>query len=610
VTITFDGETSFMGCLAQLATLIGGYCNADDGIVSLFLTDASDPPDAIDSTPGRFLDDPPITMRRDDSQLATRVYGKGHAEAVPVDVAASETIIPLADTSMYNPAGGKVIASTTPDGATSEILTYTGVVLGGAGAIVGTGATPSAALVVTPKIGAGIAAGTHTWAYTWVTAAGETLPAPLKTLTLAAMVAPVAPSLTAVAGGQTGHGLVIGDTLDYAVSYGAAATAFDVTTETDRSPLVSRVLVTSAFGAPYWNQVETWFYYSADPQVTYVHFWTRINGGSWRLCTDYSLPNAPQFAATLQNAGVIDVFTYTVTALTPYTTPPGQAALSSIALGPAAVTSRKVYRTTAGSAQLKLQQTIANNTATVGVQDATADGSLGANAPTTDTSGLAQPAGQINAGSTSILTAGTGSLPSAGWVITPAGDYVRFTGITGNTLTGIPTSGVGSIVTTVFYGDPVVPAPALTGITGLTKTLLKGAPVHIWVQRDDLAAQAAAAARESTSTYTSDGIHEITITDERRGEASLTARCDAHLALFAEPIVTVVYATRDVKTKSGKSVTITLASPPMSQTLTIQDVLITEIDVAPGTAPRFTVTASSVRFSLDDLLRRMNALLD
>jgi hypothetical protein len=47
----------------------------------------------------------------------------------------------------------------------------------------------------------------------------------------------------------------------------------------------------------------------------------------------------------------------------------------------------------------------------------------------------------------------------------------------------------------------------------------------------------------------------------------------------------------------------------MSQTLTIQDVLITEIDVAPGTAPRFTVTASSVRFSLEDLLRRMSALI-
>jgi hypothetical protein len=38
VTITFDGSTSFMGCLAQLATLIGGYCNAEDGIVYLFLT--------------------------------------------------------------------------------------------------------------------------------------------------------------------------------------------------------------------------------------------------------------------------------------------------------------------------------------------------------------------------------------------------------------------------------------------------------------------------------------------------------------------------------------------------------------------------------------------
>ena len=39
--------------------------------------------------------------------------------------------------------------------------------------------------------------------------------------------------------------------------------------------------------------------------------------------------------------------------------------------------------------------------------------------------------------------------------------------------------------------------------------------------------------------------------------------------------------------------------------LTIQDVTITEIDIAPRLAPRFTVTASSMRFSVEDLLRRM-----
>jgi hypothetical protein len=38
---------------------------------------------------------------------------------------------------------------------------------------------------------------------------------------------------------------------------------------------------------------------------------------------------------------------------------------------------------------------------------------------------------------------------------------------------------------------------------------------------------------------------------------------------------------------------------------TIQEVTISEIDVAPGLLPRYTVVASSTRFSLDDILRRL-----
>ena len=47
---------------------------------------------------------------------------------------------------------------------------------------------------------------------------------------------------------------------------------------------------------------------------------------------------------------------------------------------------------------------------------------------------------------------------------------------------------------------------------------------------------------------------EYLLVDTRRGQPSLIARCDAELALFSRPIVTVAYATRDLKTKSGKDV--------------------------------------------------------
>lgn len=271
-----------------------------------------------------------------------------------------------------------------------------------------------------------------------------------------------------------------------------------------------------------------------------------------------------------------------------------QVSLTNIPIGAATVTARKVYRTTAGGSTLKLVTTIANNTGTT-YTDSTADGSLGADAPSSDTSGLPQPAGQVNPGETSLIVAGLGAFDDAGgWAVIGNGQIlIRYTGRSSTALTGIPASGVGSIIAAIAYNSTVTAAPALTGVTGLDLDLIRGAPVNIWVQRDDLIAQ---------DLY---GIIEHRIVDERRGIDSLEALCDADLALFAKPVVTCTYATRDVKTKSGKPVTIDLDSPAIHETLVIQTVDISEIDIAPNLAPKFTVTASSVRFSLEDVLRRL-----
>ena len=186
---------------------------------------------------------------------------------------------------------------------------------------------------------------------------------------------------------------------------------------------------------------------------------------------------------------------------------------------------------------------------------------------------------------------------------------MRYSGLGAQLVTGVPASGAGAILTTLGYGTTLLPMPSLVGVSGLTKAVLAGSRVHVWVQRDDLAAQAEAATRESTPTSASSGIHEHLIVDERRGDASLAALCDADLALFARPLVTVVLASRDVKMKSGKPLAIDSPSLGILETLTIQDVTITEIDTAPGTPPLFMVTASSVRFSLEDTLRRLSGLL-
>jgi hypothetical protein len=266
---------------------------------------------------------------------------------------------------------------------------------------------------------------------------------------------------------------------------------------------------------------------------------------------------------------------------------------------PSTVTGIEIYRTRLGETALRLAASAASNAAGF-VVDGTADAALGVLAPADDTSGLTQPQGQVNPGSPTLPVASLGPFsPTGGWVIVGQ-QLIRYTGMTPQALNGIPVSGPGALVTTVLYGQQATPAPVLVGVTGLTRGLAKGSAVHIFVQVDDLAAQADEAVRTG-----GDGIVEYLLADGRRSEPSLIARCQAELALFARPIITVTYATRDVKTKSGKSIVINM--PTIVETLTIQDVTISEIDVGKNTMPRFAVSASSVRFSLESMLRRLAA---
>lgn len=709
VTITFDGAEDFVSGLNRMAGMIGGYCNVEDRDVWLFLTDPTiEPPDPI-MAGYPFLDDPPIKATLDDSQLMTRVYGRGHGAALLVSVNAGETILPLEDTSLF-PASGLAIAAVLSDGASSERLAYTSVQAGVGGTLVGPGVSPgtpptlrivaggtllpgvyqyaytdvtpsgesltsprgtititgttpplaSAPVLSTIGFGAGVDPGTHEYVATGVTATGQTTPSLTSAVVTvsAAAAAPAAPTIANDTGGSAATAWVPGDALYAAVAY------TDTSGHTTTAVGAINGVTASLLGSGLAHSLAVPVVRSADPRVTQIRVYVRRNGVwiGWmsgaNTTTTYivgSTPNAGDptvltntlrteqvqlsvpfgdetvtarsiyrrvaGVGTFKLAGTIPdnatgVFVDTITnaglgvaAPSVNTATAAQVAPSGIALGPGATTSRKLYRTIVNGAQLNLQQTIANNTVTTGATDNTADGSLGATAPGSDTSGFTQPAGQVVAGATSVITAGAGAFaPTGGWARPPSGQVFRYTGISGNTLTGVPSSGVGSIQTTMPYNTALIPAPALVGVSGLTQALAKGSPVHIWVQRDDLSAQAQAAARETTPDYTSDGIHEFTVVDDRRGATSLIALCDAHLQKFSRPIVTVAYATRDKKTKAGKTVHIDLAEPLIAADLVIQEVTITEIDVAPsGLAPRYTVTASSVRFSLEDLLRRLLA---
>lgn len=287
-----------------------------------------------------------------------------------------------------------------------------------------------------------------------------------------------------------------------------------------------------------------------------------------------------------------------------------QVSLSGVLAGQPTVTARNLWRTEAGGAQLKFLHQLADNVTTAWL-DTAADATLGADAPTGDTSGLAQPGGQVDAGSDTLIVANPGVFSAnGGWAIVN-NQALRYTGVAAGALTGLPPSGVGSLQTAVLYSAAVIAQPALVGINhwnGTPRAIAKGASVHIWVQRDDLAAQDALGQLERWPDGTpTDGIREYVLIDERRGEPSLIGACDAELAKLSRPIVSTVYATRDPKTQSGETVWIDLAFSPwgVSKAFVIQQVTISEIDIVPDLFPHYLVTASSVAFSLSDLLRRM-----
>lgn len=161
---------------------------------------------------------------------------------------------------------------------------------------------------------------------------------------------------------------------------------------------------------------------------------------------------------------------------------------------------------------------------------------------------------------------------------------------------------IGTEVRTITVsGSSLLVSPALSAAVPI------GTAVALWVERNDLAAQAELAA---ASNDDDDGVREYTIVDPSlRTIPEMMDRGDAELFLFSRPIRTLHYATRDVKTRSGKIVHVDLPEPPIAGDFLIQEVTIDQvaIDAAGTTVPRFTVTASSSRFTLDDLLRGLLA---
>jgi hypothetical protein len=788
--------------------------------VHLFLPPSTvgTPPSELTASNAALLFSPPIGVSRDLSQFITRVLMEGRGSTTLDGITVGETIIPVADILPYLPDGGVVVSG-------PQRITYTGVLTGGAGSLVGPGAAPASAPTATVQSGAGMTSGLHEIAVVFVTAAGTSIPGPRVSVTVGFQAAPTAaptPMLAVGTGIESGNqdyifthvtssgettggatsgtvttGPVTGGTIANPTSapsvalddgtgmdlgafqYGATFT--NAVGETLASPLSSSITTTAAAtdpGAYFTNYGDStgggivgnlttgnyqWKYtYKRNSDgaetlpsgATPVLAWTAAIGHAPSLQTNP--PAAPagysiQMYRTAVNGSVFKRTTVVgwddtadaslgANAPTANTTAFRRVTVTSIPIGGVGTTGRKVYRTTAGGSQLKLLQTIANNTvtqitdsspdsslganaptvnttgstvnwnqvsvsipaiasanvtnwrlyrrfngagtfklvatiakATTTYLDAIPNGSLGAvlpttntatanqvaltgipigptgtlkrwffmtavgssqlkyvteiadntttggvitmadaalsdNAPTSDTSGLTQPEGVVLAGSTSLIAAGTAWARSAGgWAIIGNGALVRYTGISGSSLTGIPVSGPGAILATIDYNSTITAAPSLIGIPAsgagsVLYAILKGEDVNILAQVDDLAAQTTLAALLTTDTVVHDGVIEDYLQDRRLSYAEAVARGEAHLLARNQVDVQITYQTRDRNSKAGQTVSVTLGAPTnVTADLIIQSVTIGTFH--PTAGPIYSVTAATHRYSFSDLLR-------
>lgn len=221
-----------------------------------------------------------------------------------------------------------------------------------------------------------------------------------------------------------------------------------------------------------------------------------------------------------------------------------QVNLTNIPLGGTGVTQRVLYRTKSGGSYYLYLATIENNTATT-YTDNIPDSALGRIALETSAIGVA-------AASTSVRLSTVTGFPSSGWLKADS-QFIRYTGISSLTLTGIPASGVGSIVGALKGGLTVVALPFLSGIpSSSTGSILyvigAGDEINLLVQRDDATSQ---------STY---GIRQKYVQDRRLSIAGANARGDAELAVNKDPRISGTYTTIDQKVRSGRAVTVSMSS--------------------------------------------------
>jgi hypothetical protein len=616
--LTFTNE-DLPTCLTTICQQVGAYWFLDYASVLHLFTVADRPASAItQANPGTSANH---ALTEDLSQVVTRIIGRGGGVGAAVDTPKGFTELPLEQgdalpVSWYQSSGGLVEVN-------SQRLTYTGIKGDkGAGATLGTGNAPTVKPGLAPASGSGLASGTYQYAISYKTASGETLVGPVASFVTGGS----APTLFQTTMREDYYNrppgmMTTGGSYSWRVAIAYEGGGYSL------GPPTATYVVSAKYYQIYVGfratdpvtgfDYNTAFMSNGPAKIIQTLIYRTTNGGAtWYLSTLNNGPYVPAADGWYKlYDDIIDADLPVMGAYPPGATATFNAVKVTVPVSPhPSVTGRAVYRSTVNGSALKKLTDLANNT-TTSYTDTTADASLGAAPPVADTSQLREE-GQVLAGSPTMLV--TNPQPflddggaSGGWV--RLGNMtVRYTGISGNSLTGIPPTGPGSITATARYGAQVLVQPRLIGIpaSGTGAILLPirmGDLVIVRLEIQDDNAAAALASKMGSADY-KDGLVEHVISDSRFTPSELLAQMQATLAERKDPQRTVTYETRDTTHEIGRLVTINLTAPPIVGTFRIQRVRLTEIAFA-GAAnyvlPKRLVEATNRLYTFADLLRRL-----
>lgn len=546
VTVTFDGTQTYTECMSEIASQIAGHFRVDhQKIISLFLDDPETGPSVIDDVNPYLLRENQITIQRDASQLRNRVFVSGDAANLMQPTLPGATVLEVDGIDIYNPDGGQGIIN-------GDVFSYTGfertLIYPPPDA---SSFTPGALIAVPDNNQCGRIKTRVRYRVAFVIDGKASQLGPISNVALINQVPATGGSISSIevipGAGQVPNGAsqyIFGwaDLLGGIVAGGTG-------------------LATSAISNPTQAVIFHGVVTHTDPRVGARITWRReLVGATLYRETVRNNPLATDVIDVKSDASLGAIIPPDGINASQYNTTGSKSFFYGVPLGPAGTTARRIYRQEAYDYDIFAlnNENWTEPELCLTIEDNVTQGTISSMIEDTKPTRVFSWSDEVNPGN---------PLPA----------------------------------------PPPPPPPkvrlVLLGVTGLQYAHEEGDPVAIFIQRDDFDSQLDRAQAEG-----GDGVHEYFIADSSlRSDVMLANRGDAELTLFAQPIITVTYSTRE-KTDPGATLVFNLSDPPIVGTLKAVQVSIDKIHVTDSTnpfAPRYNVTASSVKFTLQDLLRRV-----